>query len=63
LKGEKPILFDEWQEVPEIWDFIRLDIDENNHKGAYLLTGSTKKRNIKLHIQEQEELTRFTCVL
>ena len=47
LKGEKPILFDEWQEVPEIWDFIRLDIDENNHKGAYLLTGSTKKQNIK----------------
>ncbi|HQC68511.1 MAG TPA: DUF4143 domain-containing protein [Clostridia bacterium] len=46
LKGEKPILFDEWQEVPEIWDFIRLDIDENNYKGAYLLTGSTKKQNI-----------------
>ena len=46
LKGEKPILFDEWHEVPEIWDFIRLDIDENNYKGAYLLTGSTKKQNI-----------------
>ncbi len=47
LKGKKPILFDEWQEVPEIWDFIRLDIDEHNYKGAYLLTGSTKKQNIK----------------
>ena len=47
LKGEKPILFDEWQEVPEIWDFIRLDIDDNNYKGAYLLTGSTKKQNLK----------------
>jgi predicted AAA+ superfamily ATPase len=47
LKGEKPILFDEWQEVPEIWDFIRLDIDDNNHKGAYLLTGSTKKQTIQ----------------
>ena len=47
LKGEKPILFDEWQEVPEIWDFIRLDIDDNNHKGAYLLTGSTKKQGVK----------------
>jgi len=46
LSGEKPILFDEWQEVPEIWDFIRLDIDDNKHKGAYLLTGSTKKQNI-----------------
>lgn len=39
-------MFDEWQEVPEIWDFIRLDIDDNNYFGAYLLTGSTKKQNI-----------------
>ncbi|MGD9761544.1 MAG: ATP-binding protein, partial [Candidatus Izemoplasmatales bacterium] len=48
LQGEKPILFDEWQEVPEIWDFIRLDIDENRYKGAYLLTGSTKKQNLPI---------------
>lgn len=48
LSGEKPILFDEWQEVPEIWDFIRLDIDDNKYKGAYLLTGSTKKQNINI---------------
>jgi predicted AAA+ superfamily ATPase len=46
LAGEKPILFDEWQEVPELWDFIRLDIDENKYKGAYILTGSTKKQNL-----------------
>ena len=46
LQGDKPILFDEWQEVPEIWDFIRLDIDENRYKGAYILTGSTKKQNL-----------------
>lgn len=48
LAGEPPILFDEWQEVPEVWDFIRLDIDERNLKGAYLLTGSTKKQTIKI---------------
>lgn len=48
LSGEKRILFDEWQEVPEIWDFIRLDIDDNKHKGAYLLTGSTKKQTINI---------------
>jgi len=48
LSGEKPILFDEWQEVPEIWDFVRLDIDDNKYKGAYLLTGSTKKQNINI---------------
>ena len=63
LKGEKPILFDEWQEVPEIWDFIRLDIDDNNHKGAYLLTGSTKSKPYKHRILEREESIRYTCVL
>ena len=47
LKGEPPILFDEWQEVPEIWDFIRLDVDETQIKGNFLLTGSTKKQNVK----------------
>lgn len=47
LKGELPILFDEWQEVPEIWDFIRLEVDETQAKGNFLLTGSTKKQNVK----------------
>lgn len=43
LHGEKPILFDEWQKIPEIWDFIRLDIDEHpGESGRYLLTGSAK---------------------
>lgn len=43
LYGEKPILFDEWQKIPELWDFIRLDVDENSGvSGQYLLTGSAK---------------------
>jgi uncharacterized protein len=42
LRGEKPILFDEWQKIPEIWDFIRTDIDETRLIGQYLLTGSSK---------------------
>lgn len=49
LKGNKPILFDEWQDVPEIWDFIRTDIDEYGLRGAYLLTGSTKKEDVKTY--------------
>jgi len=50
LAGEKPILFDEWQQLPQIWDFIRNDIDENNLKGGYILTGSTKpKKNSVMH--------------
>jgi len=43
LYGEKPILYDEWQKIPELWDFIRLDIDDSPGKpGLYLLTGSAK---------------------
>lgn len=33
LEGEKPILYDEWQDIPEIWDFIRIDVDKNNYRG------------------------------
>jgi uncharacterized protein len=43
LFGEKPILFDEWQKIPELWDFIRLDVDETQGlPGQYILTGSAK---------------------
>ena len=43
LYGKKPILFDEWQKIPELWDFIRLDIDEHpNDPGRFILTGSAK---------------------
>lgn len=47
LSGDPPILFDEWQEVPEIWDYIRMNVDETQAKGKFLLTGSTKKQNVK----------------
>lgn len=42
LNGEKPLMFDEWQKIPDLWDFIRLDIDEQNERGMYILTGSAK---------------------
>ncbi len=41
LSGEKPHLIDEWQEVPAIWDAVRMDIDENPGKGRYILCGSS----------------------
>ena len=42
LAGEKPLMFDEWQKIPDIWDFIRTDIDETGFSGQYILTGSAK---------------------
>ena len=40
LDEEKPLLIDEWQVAPAIWDAIRYDVDKTNLKGQYLLTGS-----------------------
>lgn len=43
LKGEKPILFDEWQDAPKIWGAIRKSVDDENKVGMYILTGSTSR--------------------
>ena len=40
LTGDKPLLVDEWQEVPGIWDAVRFASDRTKEKGMYLLTGS-----------------------
>lgn len=41
LKGDKPHLIDEWQKVPEIWNCIKNDLDEDYQFGKYILSGST----------------------
>lgn len=35
-----PILFDEWQRAPEIWDHVRRRVDDLGETGPYVLTGS-----------------------
>ena len=50
LMGEKPLLVDEWQEVPGIWDAVRFASDRTRDKGLYLLTGSvTPKKGSFTH--------------
>lgn len=44
LIGEKPILFDEWQDAPKLWGTIRKDVDDSGEKGQYILTGSSSKK-------------------
>ncbi len=41
LEGDKPRLFDEWQDAPEIWGAVRKSVDDSQSKGQYILTGST----------------------
>jgi len=50
LTGKRPLLIDEWQEVPGIWDSVRYASDREKAKGLFLLTGSvTPKENSFVH--------------
>ncbi|MCX6118463.1 MAG: DUF4143 domain-containing protein [Proteobacteria bacterium] len=49
LKGEPPILLDEWQRVPEIWDTVRRSVDLNLKPNQFLLTGSASPANPPTH--------------
>ena len=40
LAGTPPILFDEWQRLPELWDLVRRAVDDGAPAGQFLLTGS-----------------------
>jgi predicted AAA+ superfamily ATPase len=47
--GERPILIDEWQLLPETWDVVRRAVDQDNAPGQFLLTGSATPRNPPKH--------------
>lgn len=40
LEGERPVLIDEWQRLPQIWDLVRRAVDDGASPGSFLLTGS-----------------------
>jgi predicted AAA+ superfamily ATPase len=40
LRGNKPLLLDEWQDVPQLWDAVRFAVDRDPTPGQFLLTGS-----------------------
>jgi hypothetical protein len=40
LDGERPVLIDEWQRLPEVWDLVRRAVDDGAQPGSFLLTGS-----------------------
>lgn len=42
LIGENPRLIDEWQNVPDLWNCVRSEIDHRDNKfGQFIFTGST----------------------
>ena len=40
LEGRTPRLIDEWQEAPQLWDAVRLTVDDRDEPGQFILTGS-----------------------
>lgn len=40
LTGTPPVLIDEWQLAPKLWDAIRFEVDHKGLPGQFILTGS-----------------------
>ncbi len=40
LDGAPPVLLDEWQRLPEVWDLVRRSVDDGAEPGRFLLAGS-----------------------
>lgn len=40
LQRARPVLIDEWQKVPEVWDVVRRAVDADARGGQFLLVGS-----------------------
>lgn len=45
LSRPRPLLIDEWQKVPEVWDVVRRAVDQDPTGGQFLLAGSASPRH------------------
>ena len=49
LKQQTPILLDEWQRLPQVWDYVRRSVDDDDSPGKFILTGSAYPHGAKIH--------------
>lgn len=49
LEAVPPVLIDEWQRSPEVWDLVRRRVDRDPTPGRFLLTGSAYPRGATIH--------------
>jgi predicted AAA+ superfamily ATPase len=49
IRGERPVLIDEWQRLPEVFDRVRRAVDESASPGSFLLTGSASPTDPPTH--------------
>ncbi len=45
LAGRTPRLIDEWQDIPQLWDAVRFEVDHRPDDGQFILTGSAVPAN------------------
>ena len=49
VSAPPPVLIDEWQRIPAVWDFIRRAVDDGALPGSFLLTGSISSTDTSIH--------------
>jgi len=49
LAADAPVLIDEWQRLPSVWDAVRRAVDEDPSPGRFLLTGSASPQTPQTH--------------
>lgn len=60
LDAPAPLLLDEWQLAPELWDAVRFTVDRRSSPGQFILTGSAVPTNLdKLHHTGTGRLARI----
>lgn len=49
LRDRPPVLLDEWQHAPSVWDAVRHAVDDDPSPGRFLLTGSATPGSLPKH--------------
>ncbi|SDN36260.1 hypothetical protein SAMN05216368_10539 [Cryobacterium flavum] len=47
--SQQPVLIDEWQRHPPVWDLVRRAVDDTQRTSRFLLTGSAAPKNAPIH--------------
>lgn len=47
--SQQPVLIDEWQRHPPVWDLVRRAVDDTQGTSRFLLTGSAAPKNAPIH--------------
>lgn len=48
-RAQTPLLLDEWQRMPEVWDRVRRAVDQDPTPGRFILTGSATPSQAPVH--------------